>query len=88
MNITHPWAVYCEGPPSFWGEGEGRRGMSKNEALLFQSTVDIHFQTRTNIISVYSWHTLSKREQNTKKLRRLAHSVRLFDYNNRSQLSE
>ena len=42
----YPWAVYCKGqhpakahPALFEGEGE-----QKNEALLFQSTVDIHFQ--------------------------------------------
>ena len=41
----NPWAVYCEGPPSFIWRG-GVRGCrwAKNEALLFQSTVDIHFQ--------------------------------------------
>ena len=38
--FIYSWAVYCEGPPSFiWG-GRGE----KNEALLFQTTVDIHFQ--------------------------------------------
>ena len=38
MINYYPWAVYCEGPPSFiWGEGG-----AKNEGLLFQSTIDIH----------------------------------------------
>ena len=36
-------------PALFDGEGKGRggRGEPKNEALLFQSTVDIHFQNGT-----------------------------------------
>ena len=38
---NNPWAVYCEGPPSFIWKGGGE---PKIEALLFQSTVDIHFQ--------------------------------------------
>ena len=38
MINYYPWAVYCEGPPSFiWGEGG-----AKNEGLLSQSTIDIH----------------------------------------------
>ena len=37
----YPWAIFCEGQPSLiWGG----RGGAKNSALLFQSTVDIHFQ--------------------------------------------
>ena len=46
MEKLYPWAVYCDGSPSFiWeGGGVGEEGWAKNEALLFQSTVDIHFQ--------------------------------------------
>ena len=36
----YPWAVYCERPPSFIRRG----GEPKIEVLLYQSTVDIHFQ--------------------------------------------
>ena len=44
----YPWAVYCEGPPSFIWRDRGGGGELKNEALLFQSTVDIHFQNALN----------------------------------------
>ena len=72
--LSYPWAVYCEGPPSFiWGEGE--RGAKKWGTVIpvySWHTLSKHAQ---NIIPVYSWHTLSKRVQNTKKLRRLALSA-------------
>ena len=41
LDLIYLWAVYCEGPPSYIRGGGGE---PKNEALLFQSTVDIHFQ--------------------------------------------
>ena len=41
----YPWAVYCEGPPSFiWRGAEWAKKWG-------------------TVIPVYSWHTLSKREQ-------------------------
>ena len=48
-------------------EGEG---WTKNEALLFQSTVDIHFQNaHKTVLQFYTTveYTLLKRAQNTKK---------------------
>ena len=49
IHVTvYPWAVYCKGPPSFiWGGGggrEGEEGWAKKEAILFQSTIDMHIQ--------------------------------------------
>ena len=46
-----------------------RRGEPKNEALLFQSTIDIHFQ---NAHKTFLQSTVEIHFQNTKKLRRLA----------------
>ena len=54
-------------------EGEGR-GEPKNEALLFQSTVDIHF---TNVHKTLFQSTVEKRAQNTKNCEG-SHSMHLF----------
>ena len=46
----YPWAVYCEGPPSFiWGKGEG--GEPKKGGT---------------IIPVYKWHTHSNHQKDIK----------------------
>jgi hypothetical protein len=48
MKYIYPWAVYCEGPPSLIFQKGRRGGEPKNEAPLFQSTIDIHIQTLKN----------------------------------------
>ena len=67
-------------PTQLYLKGRGER---KIETLLFQSTVDIHIQTRT-IILVYSRHTLSKQTQNTKNC---VGYIALF-HENQQQLSQ
>ena len=92
INLSYPWTVYCDGPPLIrsrnWAynyntiqypalfEGRG----AKNEALLFQSTVDIHFQFQ-NVHKTLFQFTVDIHFQNahtTQKNCEGSHSVRLF----------
>ena len=50
---------------------EGRRGEPKNEALLFQSTVDIHFQNAHKTIFQSTVDIHFQMRTKHKKLRRL-----------------
>ena len=66
INIIYPWAVYCEGPPSFiWRGGVNQ----KLRHYIFQSTTDIHIQ---NAHKTLFQSTVDIHFQNTKKLLRLA----------------
>ena len=74
MNIIPEQFTVKAHPASFDGERRGRRGEPKNEALLFQSTVDILSKRAQNITVFQS--TVDIHFQNAhkthKKLRRLA----------------
>ena len=75
IQVDFSWAVYGEGPPSFILRGRERREVGeplKRGTVIPVLQLDIQLsKCAQNIIPVYSWHTLSKCAQNTKKLWRL-----------------
>ena len=82
-HLFYPWAVssLLWRPTQHylrWGEGEGE---PKDKALLFQSTVTIHFQNMHKILfqSTVDIH-FQKGAQNTLKLRRLALCVFIANF--------
>ena len=77
---VYPWTVYYIWRPTqlYLRGGEG---WAKNEALLFQSTDDIHFQNahKTLFQSTCSWHIhFQNAHKHTQKLQRLALCVYFF----------
>ena len=65
QGLIYPWAVHCEGPPSFIWEGGGGVCQKWGTVIPVYSWHTLSKRAQ-NIISVYSWHTLSKRAQYTK----------------------
>ena len=57
---------------------EGERGEPENEALLFQSTVDINFQNAHKTLFQVDTHTFKTRTKHTKTACEGLHSMRFF----------
>ena len=74
MFQNFPWAVYCElvkaHPALFVGEG-----WAKNAALLYQFTVDIHFQNMDKTLFQSTVAIYFQNAHITQQLRRLAISA-------------
>ena len=86
-GTIYPWAVYCEGPPSFiWGEeGEPTRG-----ALLFQSTNDIHIQnTAVKHTTNKNTYILNRTYRtHRKKIQKSAEQIQIIGFDKRIATSE